>query len=166
MNKKLYIGAGVVIVSIVGALLFSYHEQEEPSREASLNETKKEQPETASKEKEKKEEPIPVIDIESLDKRMELVHKEMEILLKDRVVIEQGEDFALASQEKLDDVLESIKVLSEKQLAAQVPISPDSPSGKVLNQPRTQSGLSESMLDNYERETGVTPQEIESLMQQ
>lgn len=45
-----------------------------------------------------------------------------------------------------------------------VPIPADSPDGQLLNQPRTASGISRKVLQNYEQETGVSPQEIEELM--
>ncbi len=49
-------------------------------------------------------------------------------------------------------------------IASDVPIPADSPDGRVLNQPRTASGISQQALENYQQETGVSPQEIEDLL--
>ena len=49
-------------------------------------------------------------------------------------------------------------------ITSDVPIPADSPDGKILNQTRTASGMSQQVLENYERETGVSPEEIEELM--
>ena len=43
-------------------------------------------------------------------------------------------------------------------------LPPESSSAKVLAQPKSKSGISQSVLDGYQKETGVNPAEIEALM--
>ena len=80
---------------------------------------------------------------------------------------EQGIDTSVSAIE-IDDALNklnsSLNTLESNNTIGSVPIPADSPSGRVQNQPRTPSGISVSVLENYERETGVSPQEIEELM--
>ena len=69
------------------------------------------------------------------------------------------------------EIVERLAELDAERLKTQttgitsdVPIPADSPDGKVLNQSRTASGMSQQVLQNYEKETGVSPDEIEELM--
>jgi len=63
--------------------------------------------------------------------------------------------------EELNGRLLETKVSSA---SADVPFPLDSPAGKLRSQPRTESGIPVSVLRNYEKETGVSPGEVEELM--
>lgn len=58
-----------------------------------------------------------------------------------------------------------IEALPDTAEQKNVPLPEDSPSAKVLNQPKTASGIPVKVLENYQQETGVSPDEVEALMQ-
>jgi len=66
--------------------------------------------------------------------------------------------------ERLEALNNELANVATNQVQTNVPIPPDSPDGKVLNQPKTASGIPVSVLQNYQQETGVSPDEIEALM--
>lgn len=67
-------------------------------------------------------------------------------------------------RERLVELDERLANSQTQYLGGSVPIPADSPSGKLMTQPRTASGIPTSVLQNYQQETGVSPSEIEELM--
>jgi len=65
---------------------------------------------------------------------------------------------------RLEDLNGRLLETTVGDTSADVPFPPDSPAGKLRNQPRTESGIPVSVLRNYEKETGVSPDEVEELM--
>ena len=66
--------------------------------------------------------------------------------------------------ERLAELDGRLVQMKAEGISSDVPFPPDSPAGKLQNQPRTASGIPVSVLQKYEQETGVSPEEIEELM--
>ena len=68
------------------------------------------------------------------------------------------------------DVNEDIEAMNARidalpeQIETEVNLPADSPSAKVLARPKSPSGIPVSVLKDYEKETGVSSEEIEELM--
>jgi DNA-binding transcriptional MerR regulator len=66
--------------------------------------------------------------------------------------------------DRLQELNSRVLAANTTDTSADVPFPPDSPAGKLRLQPRTESGIPVSVLRNYEKETGVSPDEVEALM--
>ncbi|MFT6098155.1 MAG: DNA-binding transcriptional MerR regulator [Arenicella sp.] len=82
--------------------------------------------------------------------------------------LDVGESDTQVQSTEIADRLQELngRLLAAKtsDTSADVPFPPDSPAGKLKRQPRTESGIPVSVLRNYEKETGVSPDEVEALM--
>jgi len=86
--------------------------------------------------------------------------------VKQSLELEEGE-LELESVEiaqKLTQLSTERAQLGVLSLESDVPVPAGSPDGIILNQPKSPSGISLKVLENYEQDTGVSPQEIEELM--
>jgi len=115
-------------------------------------------------------------EVAELDSEFNRQHLELDNHLADvknriqtvKLNLELGEsDNQVTSTEisnRLEELNERIIGATVSDTSAGVPFPPDSPAGKLRNQPRTESGIPVSVLRNYEKETGVSPDEVEELM--
>ena len=86
--------------------------------------------------------------------------------VKQSLEFEEGE-YEIESVEikqRLSELNAERLTLKASPVESGVPVPLDSPDGQVINQARSQSGISLKVLENYEQDTGVSPQEIEDLM--
>ena len=58
----------------------------------------------------------------------------------------------------------SVEALPRSPAQKAVPLPEGSASARVLAQPKTESGIPQKVVENYQKETGVNPAEIEALM--
>lgn len=105
-------------------------------------------------------------DMRKMEARIKAVNSNLEQLIKkskkinnDLAELESPDDSILA------EVQAQIDALPRTPDQKAVPLPPESSSAKVLAQPRSPSGIPQPVLDNYQKETGVNPAEIEALMQ-
>ncbi len=97
--------------------------------------------------------------IKSVNASLEQLAKKSEKINNDLSELESPDDTILAQVQAQVDALPR----SPEQKA--VPLPAESSSAKVLAQPKSPSGIPKPVLENYQKETGVNPAEIEALMQ-
>ena len=104
-------------------------------------------------------------DLRKMEAQIESINADLTKLDEDSQVISES----LASIESPDDsaLLElqaQIDALPQTPDQQAVPLPPESSSAKALALPRTESGIPRSVLENYQNETGISPEQVEELM--
>ncbi len=99
-----------------------------------------------------------------MERRLAEITRKIASLKKMSIGVKDMNTVAEESQNRLKGVKTNLALLREKERNIEVPIPPESPSGKILNQPKSASGIPFAVLQNYQMETGVNPEEIEELM--
>ena len=96
--------------------------------------------------------------IESINSDISKLEDESQIISENLASIESPDESALL------ELQAQIEALPETPDQQAVPLPPESSSAKSLALPRSESGIPQPVLENYQRETGISPEKIEELM--
>jgi len=142
---------------LVGAYLLGQHNSLENSDEAMVQPKNLEEISKLNSEFERQQAEL-ANRISNIKNRIETVKLNLDIDEKEQQLQ------SVEISERLEALNNELASATTNQVKTDVPIPPDSLDGKVINQPKSASGIPVSVLQNYQQETGVSPDEIEELM--
>jgi len=142
---------------LVGAYLLGQHNSLENSDEAMVQPKNLEEISKLDSEFERQQAEL-ANRISNIKNRIETVKLNLDIDEKEQQLQ------SVEISERLEALNNELASATTNQVKTDVPIPPDSLDGKVINQPKSASGIPVSVLQNYQQETGVSPDEIEELM--
>jgi len=142
---------------LVGAYLLGQHNSLENSDEAMVQPKNLEEISKLDSEFERQQAEL-ANRISNIKNRIETVKLNLDIDEKEQQLQ------SVEISERLEALNNELAGATTNQVKTDVPIPPDSLDGKVINQPKSASGIPVSVLQNYQQETGVSPDEIEELM--
>lgn len=103
-------------------------------------------------------------DVSDLGNRIARLQSKLDDVKKKSAEVQASIDATQQVSSNLEAMNARVDALPEKVEPKEVSLPPDSPSAKVLARPKTDSGIPVSVLEDYQKETGVSPEEIEELM--
>ena len=154
LKKSVYIFLSLLAISVIAYTVFQFGSKSVKQEKVVVQQKPTLSPEQVVQQ-----------DMRKLEARLNMIKQKMDNL--DKTSNKLGE--SLASLEdpeiaELNSVQAKIDTLPKSPDQKAVVLPPESSSAKVLAQPKTASGIPMHVVENYQKETGVNPAEIEALM--